>query len=150
LKSPDEQKLRLFIEKHVSKVKPVQKEEALAYWDAATTGSKEGYEKYSRLQIEIKKIYSNADDFTFLSDLKNNDNIKDPLLVRQLNLLHDAYLENQIDTTLMKQLVKGSTSIEEKFNTFRAEIDGNKVTNNDILVVLKEETGNHRTGEETK
>jgi len=144
VKNPEEQKLALFIEKHVEKVKPLQKEESLAYWNAATTGSPEEYERYSRLQIEIKKIYSDRDDFRFLDEIRKSGRIKDPLLSRQLDLLYNSYLENQIDTTLMKELVRGATSIEEKFNTFRAEIDGKKVTNNEILSVLKEETDSEK------
>lgn len=138
--SPDEQKLRLFIEKHVEKIKPLQREENLAYWNAATTGAKEDYERYTKLQIEIKRIYSNPDDFKFLSEMKDKDTIKNTLLERQLDILYNNYLENQIDTTLMKELVQGATAIEEQFNTFRAEIDGEKVTNNEILRILKEET----------
>jgi len=144
LRSPDEQKLRLFIDKHVSKVKPLEKTMSLAYWNAAITGSSEEYERYSLLQIELKKIYSDTEDFKFLSGIKEADKIKDPLLLRQSSLLYNAYLENQLDSTLLKDLVEGSTAIEERFNTFRAVIDGRKVTNNEILEILKEETDSEK------
>jgi peptidyl-dipeptidase A len=113
---------------------------SLAYWNAAITGSSEEYERYSLLQIELKKIYSDTEDFEFLSGIREADKIKDPLLLRQSALLYNAYLENQLDGTLLKDLVEGSTAIEERFNTFRAVIDGSNVTNNEILEILKEET----------
>jgi len=140
LRSPDEQKLRLFIDKHVSRIKPLEKTKNLAYWNAAITGSSEEYERYSILEIEMKNIYSDTEDFKALSEIKKADRIKEPLLVRQTSILYDSYLENQIDTTLLRDLVERSTAIEENFNTFRADINGQKMTNNEILVILKEET----------
>jgi peptidyl-dipeptidase A len=140
VRTSDEEKLSLFIEKHVAKLEPLRKQEALAYWDAATTGARESYDRYSRLQIEIKKLYSSKDDFALLSSLREANKVKDPLLRRQLEFLYLSHLENQIDTTLMKDMVEGATAVEERFNTYRAEIDGKQVTNNDILVVLKEST----------
>jgi peptidyl-dipeptidase A len=140
MSSPDEEKLRLFVEKHLEKVKPLRQQEALAYWNAATTGAADQYERYSELQIEIKKLYSNKENFAFLSGLRESKKVKDPLLSRQLENLYYSYLENQIDTTLMKEMVQGATAIEERFNTYRAVVDGQQVTNNDILVVLKEST----------
>ncbi len=140
VKSPDEQRLRLFIDQHVVRIKPLMKNENLAYWNAATTGASEEYERYSELQIEIRKIYSDSDDFKLLKEVKENDKIKDPLLSRQLDILYNDFLENQIDTTLMKEIVRAGTSIGEQFNTFRAEIDGRKVTNNEIMTILKDET----------
>ncbi len=140
LKSPDEEKLRLFIEKHVEKIKPLMEEEHLAYWNAATTGSDEEYERYSRLQIEIKKLLSDGEDFDFLSRLRESGNITDPQLQRQLDILYNSFLENQIDTTLMTEIVETSTAIEKDFSTFRAMVNGREVTDNDIRRILKEET----------
>lgn len=137
VKSPDEEKLKFFIEKHVERVKPLKKQEALAYWNAATTGASQEYDRYSELQIEIKKIYSSREDFAFISGVRASRKVKNPLLSRQLEHLYFSYLENQIDTTLMKEIVQGATAVEEKFNTYRAVVDGKQMTNNDILVVLK-------------
>ena len=40
-----ESKLNTFLDKHETKVMPLQKEAALAYWRAATSGKAEDYDK---------------------------------------------------------------------------------------------------------
>jgi hypothetical protein len=38
------------------------------------------------------------------------------------------------------------TRIEQKFNTYRVEVDGKKLTDNEVLEILKTSTDNQRTG----
>ncbi|MBN1561761.1 M2 family metallopeptidase, partial [candidate division KSB1 bacterium] len=64
----------------------------------------------------------------------------DPLLLRQIDILYHAYLPNQIDTTLLRQIVEKTSAVEQKFSTFRGEMNGKKMTNNEIGQILKKET----------
>ncbi len=137
-----EEALQQFIEQHVAKIKPLEKAAKEAYWEAATTGRQEAYKKSAELELKIRKIYSNPQEFAFLKDLKTSKKIKDPLLKRQLQILYNRYLQNQIDSTLLRQMVELSSKIEEKFSTFRPTLNGKKVTNNEILEILKNETDN--------
>ncbi|NOX88970.1 MAG: M2 family metallopeptidase [Calditrichaeota bacterium] len=139
-----EKALRRFIEEHVAKIKPLEKAEKEAYWKAATTGSDSAYKKDSELKLKIRRIYANRDEFNFLKELKEKKEIKDPVLSRQLTVLYNRYLENQIDSLLTRQIVELSNKIEEKFSTFRPTLNGKKVTNNEILKILKEETDSRK------
>ena len=136
----NEKKLDDFVAQHVEQVKPLQREAALAYWEAATTGDAGAYDRSSELELKIRRIYSNADDFAYLKGLKESEAIEAPLLSRQLQILYNAYLANQIEASLLKQIVELSTEIEKNFNTFRGTIDGQKVTTNEIKEILKKET----------
>jgi len=138
-KSPDEQ-LSKFIDEHVQKVKPLFREMGLASWQAANSGKEEDYEKASELELKIRRIYSDSKDFAFLKKIKEEGNVKDPLLSRQLDELYNGYLENQIDAKLMERIVELSTKIEKDFSTFRGSIEGEKVTDNQIREILKTET----------
>ncbi len=135
-----EKKLQAFIDEHVETVKPLAKAAALAYWEAAISGKPEDYERTSELTLEVRQIYSDRSDFEFLRDIKKSSRIRDPLLNRQLQVLYYAYLENQMDPDLLKQIVDLSTEIEKKFSTFRGTIDGRKVTDNQIKQILKSST----------
>jgi len=135
-----EKKLQAFIDEHVETVKPLAKAAALAYWEAAISGKPEDYERTSELTLEVRQIYSDRSDFEFLRDIKKSGRIRDPLLNRQLQVLYYAYLENQMDPDLLKQIVDLSTEIEKKFSTFRGTIDGRKVTDNQIKQILKSST----------
>jgi len=129
-----------FLTAHVKKVKPLLKEANLAYWNAANSGKSEDYDKVSKLEFQIRQIYSNQDEFAFLKNVKDTGHVKDKMLRRELDKLYDSYLENQVEPELLKKIVDLSTEIEKNFSTFRGTIDGIKVTDNQIKEILKKET----------
>jgi peptidyl-dipeptidase A len=135
-----ENELKEFITAHVEKIKPLEKQANLAWWDAAVTGDPKAYDRSSEMQLQIRRVYSDPKDFAFLKGLKQSKQVKDPLLARQLTVLYNAYLANQIEPALLKQIVELGTQIEKNFSTFRGAIDGKKVTDNEIKDILKEET----------
>ncbi len=61
-----ERQLQEFITAHVAKVEPLSDGVNLAYWDASTTGKSEYYDKLSKLQIRIRKIHSDPQEYAFL------------------------------------------------------------------------------------
>lgn len=132
--------MRQFVRDYLEQVQPLQKEAALTYWKAATTGAAEHYAAYSELELKLRQIHSDPEKFAQLKSLKNSQSIKNRLLARQLDILYNAFLPNQIDSTLLQQIVQKSTKVEKKFSTFRGEIDGAKVSNNEIEDILKNET----------
>jgi len=150
-----EKELDSFVTNHVEQVKSLNRQAALAWWDAATTGDEEAYDRSSELTLKIRKIYSDPDEFARLKNFKtiemhkaqtdsgkveyymDSEQVHDPLLARQLMVLYHAYLANQIEPDLLEQIVELSTEIEKNFSTFRATIDGRKVTDNEIKEVLK-------------
>jgi peptidyl-dipeptidase A len=135
-----EKQLEKFITAHVEKIKPIRKKASLAYWNAAITGDSKDYDKFSKLQLKIRQIYTNPEEFTFLRDIKESGQVKDAKLARQLDELYNAYLENQIEPQLLKKIVDLGTEIEKNFSTFRGTISGKKVTTNEIKKILKTET----------
>ncbi len=137
---PEEQALTQFIDDHVQTVAPLAQQANLAYWEAATTGASEAYEKAGTLDLHLKQVYSDPDDFAQLKDLHASGQVTDPLLSRQLDLLLNAYLPNQIEPDLLKQMVDLSTSLEERFSTFRGTLNGGQVTDNQIKQILKSQT----------
>jgi peptidyl-dipeptidase A len=144
LTTEKEKQLEKFIAAHVEKVEPMLKTANLAYWDAANSGKPEDYNKVSKLTLEIRQVYSNPQEFAFLKETKESGQIKDQMLARQLELLVNGYLENQIEPELLKSIVDLGTEIERKFSTFRGTIEGKKVTDNEIKEILKTEIDSHK------
>lgn len=143
----DERRLQHFITAHVDEIKPMLTESHLAYWQAANTGDPEDYNRVSELELEIRQVYSDANDFALLSRLRDSGRVNNPLLARQLEVLYHAYLENQTDPALLKRIVDLGTEIEKNFSTFRGTMDGRKVTDNEIREILKSETQSPRRKE---
>ena len=131
--------LERFVEIHVTKVEPLTTEANLAYWDASTAGKAEDYGRFSELQLEISRIYSDSQDFAFIKDIKDSGRIKNARLARQLDKLYYAYLRNQVEPDLLKEIVGLDGRIQEKYNSFRGTMDGNKVTMSDIYNILTTE-----------
>jgi peptidyl-dipeptidase A len=132
-----EQQLKTFIDSLELKAKPLEAGAGLAYFNATTTGKQEEYQKYSDLNIQISKIYSDSASFATLKAIKESGKVKDSLLVRQMNVLYNQFLSNQIDPKLLEELIKAQTKLEEKYNTYRAQVDGKKLTDNEIDRILK-------------
>jgi len=135
-----EKAFQAFIDQHVSVIEPLSREMNLSFWKASISGQKEDYERTAALELELRHIYANREDFEKIKTFKSSKDIHDPLLLRQLAILFNAYLENQIDDELTKQIVSLSNEIENIFNTFRADLDGRPVTNNRILDILRHST----------
>lgn len=128
-----------FIQSHLKKIKPLLKEARLAHWKASISGNPEEYKKLSEYELKIRGIYSNHEEFLILEKAKKSKNEFDSTTNRQINILFNNYLENQIDPQKMKKIVIIENKIEENFSTFRASIQGKKVTNNEIEEILKSE-----------
>ena len=135
-----EKQLDKFITAHVEKVKPLTTQANLVYWDASTTGKPEDYDKLSKLQLKISRIYNNPKEYAFIKGIKESGQVKDIRLARQLDKLYYAYLRNQIEPELLEKLVDADTKIQEKYNTFRGTIDGKKVTMSEIYTIMTTET----------
>ncbi|MHC4461035.1 MAG: M2 family metallopeptidase [Planctomycetota bacterium] len=135
-----EEQLQKFIASHIETIKPIDKESNLAEWDAAVSGKPEDYDKVSELKLRLRHVYTNPQEYAFLGDMKESGEVKDAKLSRQLGVLYNAYLKNQIEPKLLKRIVDLGTEIEKNFSTFRGTIEGKKVTSNEIKEILKTET----------
>lgn len=142
-----EKQLQDFITTHVKKIKPMEKAVKLANWNASISGKSEDYKKAGELELKLRQVYSNAQEFAALKEIKKSGQVKDSLLARQLTVLYNAYLKNQLEPELLEKIVDLGREIEMKFNTFRAAIKGKAVTNNDILEILKNEKNSNQRKE---
>jgi peptidyl-dipeptidase A len=134
------QEFNKFITNFESKAAPAYKNYAQAYFTATISGKTEDYDNSSNLQIKYNKIYSNKEDFALLKKIKESNLIKDKLLNRQLDVLYRAYSKYQVDEAKLEAIIKLGTEIENRFSTFRAEVGGKKLTDNQIEESLKSST----------
>lgn len=135
-----EKKLKEFINKYVETVKPLEKALNTAYFDASINSNDENWAKVAQLEKEYNKIYFNKDDFKTLDEIKKSNAIKDPLLKRQLDILYNAYLSKQADTSKINRLTDMVSQIEVKYSNFRAKVGNKTLTDNDVEDILKKST----------
>ena len=131
------QRLTDFIKKHDSLVIPLSKELNLAYWNASITGKEEDFKKAEALNLQMMAILSDSTSLAVLKEIKVSGLIADTLLNRQLDVLYRAYKMAEADTSKLNTMVRMQTQIEMKYSNFRTEVNGKKLTDNDVEEILR-------------
>ncbi|MDD5570391.1 MAG: M2 family metallopeptidase [Bacteroidales bacterium] len=131
-----ENELKAFIKNFEEKYIPLEKAMNKAYWTATNSGKPEDYKKSEELEIKCTKIFTDKEEFAVLKKIKESDAVKDELLKRQLVILYNSYLENQIDEKKLEEMIQIQTKIEKNFNTFRARVGTKEMSDNDIEEIL--------------
>jgi len=115
-----------------------------AYWKAANSGAEADFDAFAAADLAMRTYHSDPARYAELKALLASGETLDPLTTRSLTLAELAYRGNQLPPELLAEMVKGSTEIEQIFNTYRATLDGEELTNNDLLERLAAETDSGR------
>jgi peptidyl-dipeptidase A len=135
-----ENQMKAFISEYEAKVIPLYKDMALTSWNANITGTNEDYAKSEKASFEYARVFTDSVAFARLKEIKESEAMKDPLLVRQLDLLYNAYLGGQIDTALISMQIKMETEISKKYANFRVNIGGKQISDNEVEGILRNST----------
>lgn len=127
-----------FLAAYLPEVKGLSKKRNIASWTAYAEGGDDNYKKMEEMDIAIKKFHSDPEKFAVLSEIHDSGAVQDPLLRRQLTLIYNDFLANQIPHDLMEKMVKLSTEIEKTFNEFRGQVGKKSYNRNDVMKLLKE------------
>jgi peptidyl-dipeptidase A len=129
-----------FIVHYDSVVKPLYKEMSLTEWKASISGKDEDFNKLTALQTKFVMFHSDHEAFKKLEEIKASEAIKDTVKARLLEVLYLTYLSNQADTVLQQEIIQMENNIEKKYNTFRAEVNGNQLSDNQVEEILSNST----------
>jgi peptidyl-dipeptidase A len=129
-------KLDEFIANFNANVKPLFTEAGEVAWNAEVTGDENYYMELQELSIKISEIFSDSVAFNALKEIKESEKITDELKLRQLNILYNSYLSNQLDKELLEKTIQLETKIGQKYSTYRAVINGKEITDNEIEEIL--------------
>jgi peptidyl-dipeptidase A len=121
-----EMQFKEFVDAHVAKLQPLEKEANLAYWRAAISGKEEDYKTYSEAQLKMEKLYTNPEEFAFVKKAKESGALADPQLKRTADIL-------------LKQMIDIAAAVENRFTVYRPVIGGREMTTNDVYRILGEE-----------
>jgi peptidyl-dipeptidase A len=135
-----ENRMKTFITSYEKKAIPLYKESALASWNANITGTAEDYAKSEKASFKYAKLFTDSLAFNKLKKIKESGSLQDPLLARQLELLYNAYLGGQVDTTLIAMQIKMETEISKKYANFRVTVNGKQISDNEVENILKKST----------
>jgi len=147
-KQPDvKAETRALLAEYNEEYAALEKKQNLAYWKASISGKKEDWDASAEAELALKKLHSDKQRYAQIAALLEKKDELDPTDARALKVAYLAFKGNQLPDEMLEKLVKDATEIQETFNNFRAELDGEKLTNNDLLERLAKET---RTAEREK
>jgi peptidyl-dipeptidase A len=107
------ERARQFIADHTAKLRPLEIAAGLAWWNANVSGKDEDFQKKIEAQNRIDEALSDPKAFAAVKKLKQErKDIEDPVIARAIDVLYLAYLEKQVDTVLLKQMVAKSNAVE--------------------------------------
>jgi peptidyl-dipeptidase A len=123
-----------------ARLRPLEIELAEAWWESNTKSSPAAYERRTAAELARRAFLADAETFAALRAARDevaSQRDAEPLLRRQLDLLHDAFVPHQIPADLRRAIVELETSVESTFNNFRGTIDGRRVDDNAIAEILR-------------
>jgi peptidyl-dipeptidase A len=136
---------RKFIAAHEAKVKPIEKQASLAWWNANVSGKDEDFKAKEEAQNKLDAALADKQRFAELKTIYDQKSkIGDAAVERQIELLYLAYLEKQLDPELLKKMTALANKIEKAFNVYRAKVDGKEMTDSEVRKVLKESKNSER------
>jgi len=112
---------------------------ALGWWTAANSGKKEDFDAYAAADLALKTMHSDPKRYAKIEELLASRAELAPLTVRSLELAKLAFKGNQLSKELLEKMVNESAAIEQIFKTYRPEVGGKRLTDNDLVRVLREE-----------
>ncbi len=117
---------------------------SLAQWKAANTGTEEDFDTAAEAMLALRQFHSDADAYNRVKDMVKASDELSRVEARALQIAELSYKRNQLPPDLLKEIVELSTDIERIFATFRAELDGRRLSNNDLLEMLEDENDPQR------
>lgn len=127
--------LTAFLNEQQERVEDLEKESVAAYWDAAVNGDPDAERRAAVLQAQLDICYSDALRFQALKAMPVPD---DPGLRRQRSLLIDNFARNQMPHDAIRELNERAMKIESLFSNFRASLNGQQVTDNDLKITMRD------------
>jgi len=134
-----------YIRHHESVIAPLHKDYSLKMWDLSLDGNNTAREAdVVAAKERYLKVYNNPQEFRRIREWQAGGIRLDEIEARELKLIHDAFVPNQIEDEVLREIVRRETEIENVFNTFRADFEGGKASDNQLRDVLRAEANMSR------
>src|SRR5260370_20344784 len=119
-----------------ARLRPVELDLGLAWWEASTHASDDANRRKADRDVARRRILADPAAFDAVRAAREAPDA-DGVVRRQLDVLHDAMIPNQIDDEIQQRIVELETEVEATFTSFRGKLDGARVADNAILDILR-------------
>ena len=124
------------VERAVERLRPLYKAASLSWWDANVSATEENEQRRVAAELALSDALADADLFGDIEAARANG--AEPLVRRQLDLLHASLVPQQVAESLRHRIVELEASVESRFAQHRGEVAGRPVDDNEIKRILRE------------
>lgn len=123
---------------YVAAYQPLYIESERAGWEASTTGTDAAFARQRTAREALVVLHGDREVFAKLKRLREGGVVRDPGLLRELDVMYRTFLPRQADPEVLKRIVALESEVEQIFNTHRGMVRGASMTENDVRLVLAE------------
>ena len=131
------EEVKAFLDEYLAAFEALETDASLRLWEAAKSGEEADFDAYAEALLAVRTMHSDRDQYQKIIGFLENRDALHPMTARVLEVALLDFKGNQLTADLLREMVDTSTEIEQIFNTFRAEVFGEKRSNNDMLEVEK-------------
>lgn len=132
----NQREAQAFIDSLSNILEPLQTTTMQVYWEATSTGNDSLFRQYSDYEVRLMKVYNNSAAFQKIKQFSSQE-IKDPILARQVKIVYNEFLINQVDTIAQKQIAELYGGLFSKFQRHSYKIDNAEVPVSKLREVLR-------------
>jgi len=137
---PAAAKARAFLGDYQKELARLDTAAAGTSWRASTSGRQEDFDASAKAQLALRTFHSDPEKYRKVLEYLRHPEWFSPVDFRALEVARLAFEGNQLPPELLAAIVELSTDIMKTFKTHRATIDGRRVSDNDLLEMMREET----------
>lgn len=131
-----------FIEKTIDELKPLYLAYTHSVWDAATTGREEDNQREKETQGQLMRFWADPEHHRTAQELDRASHA-DPIIARQLRMIHLSSAKAQQDEATIERLTELEARVRKAYYTFRAEVDGERLNDNQLDEILRKSRDSH-------
>ena len=107
-----------------------------AYWDAQVDASEANEKRRAELELELRRLKGDPEALRGV-EAALADGHHEPEFARQLEILRLSLTGNQMNESHRVRMVELSSAVESEFASYRPELDGRPVSDNEIEEILR-------------
>jgi peptidyl-dipeptidase A len=128
---------RELVDEIEGRLKPLDLALGEAWWESNTRASDEADQRRIDAELARSALLADPAAFAEINAARATVEADDAHTRRRLDILHDAFVPNQIDPDLRRAIVELETEVESTFNTFRGSMGNRRVDDNAIAEILR-------------
>ena len=133
-----------YVAAEVALFKPLSIAASKAWYTASVSGSDADFAASKQADQALNAFSADTARFAAVRALHDRNDIADPLVQRQIDLMYRQMLGKQVEPDMLARINDLEKQVTQLFNTYRGTVDGQKVSNNQIEDILEESTDSAR------